>query len=867
MGLFDMNQSQADATAAISNLTDFVKNPIVAPSASTKPMSGFDSDKIDANLEAQDMFLRFVAIQGPDFNKDFGYELWIHDARTNKTIAQFQFPINPQNIQVSVQPSTTLEATMKGIYENHNGAVFRPITISGTTGTNVVPASIPSSGSGSSDLARSVQYAFQNTISSANAVVNQFNKTLKAFSGATQTYEGPLNYKGDDATIKTLHTGYQCIHDLERFLDYYLAGKKQSINKSWRLYFIMNKDRKYYACSLGPYSITKSAGTTEYNYNISLTAYRREKKLPGLSRGTIETTSALNAGATQNTLSNIINGLNQARTTVAYANRVMSGIRSDIQASFIAPLGQIILLAKDLGGLAKNMSDFAFSGSTIKAMEESFKQYFTDNSSIQNGVSQAIGQPANGQPLVGTAANGRAQSAVIGSAQTKLTSGQAEQFQPPADSADPLENIFKNPSDYPQVFAQFPVDDMNLPAAVSSQLDDITNAALQLTADDLITMRDKMIDFSTSISAALGGGSASYNALMGLPPPPVNYNTLTVNDIVLLSALNDIAIQTDRFIAMMDLAESDNSSDYYSFYADYAVTQGIQFQTDNISRFFVPFPMGASLDQLALRYLGNADRWIEIAALNALKAPYIDEVGYFVPITASAGGDTLTVTDSKYMYVGEVVNVVSNTVTSTKRKIAGIDRVNSVQTIITFVDIPGSPLTVYRPTDNAQIQAFMPNTVNSNMLIAIPSSIPATYQTTFKTSPEIDQLNSLYQMAKVDFMLDPNGDIIITGGGDVQLAYGLTNLIQAAVLKIQTKTQTMLQLPTYGNPVEAGVDTATLNAQDILNILNASFDADPRFTGIVAGEVTKQGPEVSVSIMVGLQNTNVTLPIQAQLPR
>ena len=173
------------------------------------------------------------------------------------------------------------------------------------------------------------------------------------------------------ASIVKLHTGYQSIHDLKRFLDYYLAGKKQTQNKGWRLYFLMFKDQEYYACSLGPYSITKAAGTTEYQYSINMTAYRREAQIPtGRPVKPVSNASKINAANTQNILSNLINGLNQARTTVAYANRVMAGIRSDIQASFIAPLGQVILLAKDIAGVAQNMSDFAFSGSTLKAMQE-----------------------------------------------------------------------------------------------------------------------------------------------------------------------------------------------------------------------------------------------------------------------------------------------------------------------------------------------------------------------------------------------------------------------------------------------------------------------------------------------------------------
>ena len=99
------------------------------------------------------------------FNRDFNYEMRIVDVQNQGMVAQYVFPINPQNITINTQPSTTLEATMKGIYENHNGAVFRAISISGTTGTNVIPATDPPNGAKtSSTIGRTLDYAFQNTI-------------------------------------------------------------------------------------------------------------------------------------------------------------------------------------------------------------------------------------------------------------------------------------------------------------------------------------------------------------------------------------------------------------------------------------------------------------------------------------------------------------------------------------------------------------------------------------------------------------------------------------------------------------------------------------------------------------------------------
>jgi hypothetical protein len=833
------------------------------PSVGSNDLSASKSDSKDIlsqTLQDADLFFRFSKLDIADLNKKYGYSLVIKDVVSDSIKAKFNFPINPQNISISVPSAMSLEATMKGIYSTDNGAPFRSISISGTTGTNPLTLNKAKNDEATA-VQRNIEYAFKNTIKAFSSTINQFNRTINAFSSPTQSTTGKLNY-----TIKEISDhlpGYQTIHDLIRFLDYYLAGKKLAQNKGWRLYFLMHKDQAYYTCGLNNYSWNKQAGTLEYQYSIQLTAYKRDAKDPTNSARVAEPKFA-GTKASSSQLSNIINGIDQARRSVASVHGILSGIRSDILESFIRPVGEIALLGKEIVGANKSIYDFAFSGETTKAMEESFKQYFTDNKSDMQNIAAGI----LGLGLVGAiGATGKPESAMNTTSQQKLSSGKAEQFQNSEDSADPIKALFANPANFPDVFTEFPIDDMNLSTEINDQLNSITDSISLFTADDLIERKKKIADFSRSISEAFGGGSASYNAVKGLNAPKKTYKKLSVEDITLLNELNKIVINIDKMISMFDTSESSEKEDYYQFYSDYAVSQGLLFNQSNLSRFFVPFPVGATLEQLAGQYLGSPDRWIEIAALNSLKAPYIDEVGFEIKITASAGGDTLTVADAENLYIGQVVEVVSDVVGASKRKIRSIDIVNAIETIVTFESVANKPLTAYKPSQNARIVAFMPNTVNSNMLIAIPSAAAPTFNTTFKTSPEVDELNGIARIAKVDFLLDSNGDIIITGGGDVRLAYGLTNLIQAAVLKIKTKTDELLHLPAYGNPVDAGISTADIDAKTVLQALSSSFDNDPRFSGILAGEVQKLGPTVNVSILVGVQNTEVTLPISSEIPR
>jgi hypothetical protein len=855
----------------LGSISDFIAHDTntansLAPETS---LANLESGGVDGSgvLEQTDLFFRFLALSSLDATKSYPYEMWIKDVKTGQLISRFIFPLNPQSIQINVPSATVLEATMKGIYETHNGAPFRQISIVGTTGVIPTPPMAPAQAQ-EGDLQKAAEYAFQNTINAASTLVNQVSRTIKAFSGATQSFTGPLNYTYGDLD-QNLYTGYESINDLSRFLDYYLAGKKLSQNKGWRLYLIMNKDKAYYACSLQGYNIVKSQGTVEYQYNINLTAYRREKDkpVPAVTPDN-NVKSRINAANTANILSNIINGITQARRTIADANNVLSGIRNDIYTSFIAPVNQLVLLTKDLTGLATNVFDFAHSIQLLASMKEPIKSYYTANASTNPTVAAALKATFTQLGLVGSLnSNGQAISAIETSSQTKLSSGQADYFVDSADSADPFNVVFQNPANYPAFFEALPIEDLDLPVAVTDQINNMTSQALQLTANDIVNMRNTVIDFNTSISSALGGANQTWNNIKGLGPVPTNYQPLTVDSIILLSNLNDICIQMDSLIAQLDRAENNSSQDYYQFYSAYAVAQGVLFNANNLSRFFVPFPRNGSLEMLATQYLGAPERWIEIAALNALKQPYIDETGYTIPVTASPGPDTLFVANAGYMYVGQVVSVYSNNVAASLHQISGIEVVSVNQTILTFVDVPTSPLTQYTVAQGATINAYMPNTVNSNMLIAIPSTANPSFPTTMRTSPEIQELNAIARMAKIDFMLDMNGDLIFTGGGDIVLAYGMTNLVQAAMMKLQTKTQQIINLPGYGNPVDAGVSSADVTAQQILTAINTSFKQDPRFSGILAGEVAMQGPTVTISILVGIANMQVSLPVQAELPR
>lgn len=767
-----------------------------------------------------DYFFTYNPINLANYAEDFGYAFAIEEngsyVKINGQNAVYRFPINPSNISIDTPVATSTEVTMKGIFETHNGAPLRRISISGTTGVFPTFKSLDTSKESQSSVSKNLDYAFKNTLKSVSAVVDSVNKSITAFeSGGNQGTSGPLNrnFNGINLTNpeptpnnpgaaiskffnqnekssnnnKTDYevTGFAKIHDLKRFLDFYISAKKEVENSKWRLVFYMKKDDEKYYCTLNSYSIQKAAGTIEYNYSIQLTSWRRTPIIGGV----VKKKKAIPTKATSTVLSNITNGLKKSREVIAKSIDVLYGIRSDVYGSLIAPLGELYLLGADIVGAKKSLDDFLQSPDTVKGLKQAILDYVIKNPEIIANLDEKYVPPfiqlnpaENYDLIVG-----------IRGRRKRLPSGDFFTLQD--QEAD------ERPDYYFNFYSKIPLDDLNLTDDMNKDIQSLIDKSRSLTSGDIITRRNTMANFIKSVSDALGGGSSTYNRISNQGAVKKTYKKLNTSDIALLSNFNEILMQTDALISAMDKAETEVTEDYYTFYKDYATNSGLVFSDQNVSKFYVPFQHGASLEMLALTYLGDPDRWIEIASLNSLKAPYIDEVGTSIKILASSGGNTLLVGSDKNLYIGQVVEISSSTQIKTIRKIRSVDVINSAQTLITFEESTGLNLTAYKPSENAVIKVYAPNTVNSDMLIAIPSTTTPIQDSVFKITPELSDLDKLARIAKIDLLLDTQGDLILSGGGDIKLAVGLANITQAAMMKLKTKTNQLLQAPEYGNPV------------------------------------------------------------------
>jgi hypothetical protein len=297
-----------------------------------------------------------------------------------------------------------------------------------------------------------------------------------------------------------------------------------------------------------------------------------------------------------------------------------------------------------------------------------------------------------------------------------------------------------------------------------------------------------------------------------------------------------------------------------------AQASGIPFSIPN-SKVQQPVPFGLDMEGIALRYLGDAQRWLEIATLNNLVEPYIDQTGFVYNLLSNADGRNIVIGDSTNLVVGQLVSINSSVQSPTTRTILDIVTLSQTSFLLTLDG--DANLEIYKIADGAYLKAYLPGTVNSSNVIFIPSDLqtPAYDQISIPTSvANVD----LVALSKVDWLLQPNSngsgaDLAVTNTGDFRLAAGIPNLVQALTTTMSSVAGTSYANPTFGAAVKPGSSIADFKAQDIYNSITNAITSDPRFSGITGLQINQQGPSLSINLAVGIAGVAGVFPIGFQL--
>lgn len=419
-----------------------------------------------------------------------------------------------------------------------------------------------------------------------------------------------------------------------------------------------------------------------------------------------------------------------------------------------------------------------------------------------------------------------------------------------------INHLFDHPDEYFAFFEAIELDSLNIPVELQDRIDNEIDRIQNLDTSYWKILRDNLEAESASLAASMGVGSDVYNGIKGYTFQNKTLKPINSNQLQKLSQIQDL-IQALNSQILEQGSPVNAVQDFVDFYIQLAADNGIDL-TSPSGKFAVPFPTGATLQSLSLQYLGDASRWPEIVAINNLKSPYIDEEGFKRFIKGTTSGKIIEIQDSENLYVGRTVMIQDNYHESISAKIQKIEIITKTKTLITL----DKDVTGYNEDTEAYLLSYLPGTVNSNMMIYIPSSAPPSeLYDGHKLNPGYDDQNYISAIAGVDFALDSSGDIAMNQLGDINLSYGVANLVQAAKLKLLTPLGSLLNYPGYGSAVTAGFSTAEVDVKAIQQSIKQTFSTDGRFGPILASKIEKIGPVLSIDLIISLPDSDTTLPI------
>lgn len=810
--------------------------------ATRAPNSGFSPDSITAqgntSVEQNNSFWTHAEIDAARWNQAFPYQLLLVK-RNGSQYSQdsfakqwvFTLPIPPNAISYNMPFAITGEVKLDGYHEQHGGAPIRYISFSGTTG--VLP------NKGSAEIRQTpplLSGVFAGTIASAGRVVQSVNLVSAP------------NIVSDADLQQTIGqtSGYFQFRKLQEFFENYANFKLTKDGRDYVLALCIWKDQAVYLVTPTSFQVPRSADSPyEYPYQLSFRAWKRINLQSNGPSGNAYV--PITKDATK--LGKLLSAIDAARMVLENSAATLNAVGGDLDHSLFEPLRELSLFAKDLTGVP-----IAFADLPVQIVRDA-KQAIATAIGVQYAYQGISGAFATASSEV------QAQAASI-AALTAQTNQGTTQGGTMVDAlngtsvTDSANIVLDDPDNHYEFFSLINVAQVNLPPVLVRAIVNERDRVRKTTRLDFENMRDSIVQIMADFADKAGAGSATFSTTYGRPSTSTT-RTPSTGDFQTMFALNRVVLELNRLAATGTINRFQiNSIDYM---AGLASRSGIAFTIPK-SKYAVPFPYAMTMEQLSNQYLGDPDRWIEIAALNGLRAPYVDEVGFDLTLLTNGNGNQINVSDSSNLYIGQMVWLVSNTTAIQSRHIIKIDRLNSGQTILT---LDGDPtLNVYSTLANATLHAFLPDTVNSMMTIYIPSDTEPQdqdYQT--KSIPGVDQFDPLIEAGGVDLLLTNSGDLAITPDGDCRLAIGLTNVIQTARTRLSVTQGTLNRHPQYGLAISTGESTADVDANTLLRSVQDLFSDDPTFTGVTSVSVLKQGPFAQIQIQVSIAGVSQSIPI------
>jgi hypothetical protein len=826
--------------------------------ASTKLAAENTSD------EQGDDFWSHEAIEAARWNKAYPYQFILVKQQANGDYVRndedsgkwnFTLPFPPESLQIAMPFAIGGIVTQGGYVEEHGGAPIRMISLSGTLG--VLPLRPTADTVKTQNLGAAI---FAGTIEQANRVVSSARSVAGDFMGTNPNFtpnlidEAGFNAQpaygyGTDGSDVPRTSGYYQLRLLQNFFENYVAFKQTERGRDYRLAFCAWKQQSTYLVTPISFNASQSAGSPfEYLYQIQLKAWRR-----------ISLDHAGDPGANQfrpatrspNKLASMLKAMQDARDVLQNARDILAAVGGDLDHALFEPVRQCAMFLKDALSVPLSFADLPVR--ILNSSQDAVAQYIATKHSFEGAGetftnrAQSVADAWRG---VGKALSDKSQ--VGGGTVGGLS----------VVDGDSAFDFFRHPEDNYDIFKDINVGQVRVPPHAIRAINTERLRIRALKRLDFEQMRDTVVQLQADFADAVGAGNTTFNSTFQRASRSSS-KTPTLSDFQVMFALNRVVMEMNRLAASGETDLQQLRS--IDFLAGLASRSGIAF-TKPRSKFTVPMPYGVTMEQLAKRYLGDPDRWIEIAALNGLRAPFVDEEGFDLPLLVNGNGNQVSIEDGSNLYVGQQVWLSSSTTSRTTRRITKIERLSSSNTIVTLDG--DSDLSRYSTLANATLHAFLPDTVNSMMMLYIPSDIePVDDDFQTKSIPGLNEYDNLLNVGGVDLLLTSSNDLAITPDGDCRLAVGLTNIVQTAKIRLSVVQGTLNRHPSFGLPIKPGQSTADMDAKSLLKSVRNLFIDDPTFTGVTSASVKKAGPVVSIAINVGVRGQSQTIPISLDIKR
>jgi hypothetical protein len=720
---------------------------------------------------------------------------------------------------------------MRGVIEEHNGVKFKTISASGTTGIWPTRQSIKDGDSGKG------LSLFGGTL----GALGGFRDAVDAFSSSKQDdtpeYFDPIDDEGGT------HTGYFQAQLLQQFLEQYAMAKKLPENKSWRLVFDCPKTNESFVVTPMQYTVNRSQRSPgEFLYNMQFKAWKRIEIGKGSeSDKGFQALQSLSPGF----FSKLLTTLNNVRGLISAAMNVVKAIRADFArifsiiraiTSIIKAIAGFILAIVDLPNKIINdlkdvlkgaAEDLRAAGQSIKDAGDILSKYFggDDRNEGLSGAAVEAGQ-------LGIAARDAAR-------------------------VSPVNNLFDEPEAFFDFFSVFNVDDLELTAQQRDAIDADVELNSLISTEEIRGFVQEMVDFTLDLSNYYGAGDAFFSELTGRPEPKKRATPMSIEEFELLAALEEAVSGVNSLIATREFDDGriESSLEYVGGLADDSL---IPFNSSSTAKKLVPVPFNLTIEQITARYLGNPDRYNEIITINNLRSPYIDEDGFFYNFLSNGDSRQFNIDNNENLYIGQKIQISSNTVPTFVRKITAIEKITDSNYLVTVDGI--SDLNLLTTSDQAKMKAFLPGTVNSQNQIYIPTDAPIDAEPRTYDIPYLEG-DTLTGLSKIDWLLDDSGDIVLNSFGEVGLANGTTNLIQALKMKVSTQKGQMLSDTSFGLGLSPGVITSDVAIESVLNDLRKMVLQDSRFSSVDKIEIELLTPDLAITINARLAGGRGIFPI------